>query len=330
MFDDQLPTSQGVPPNLPLGEPEDMFDTIDPAPQEEGVLDSSTNIIQEGKMAEQVSNQMIPTVSSGSSAVSAGKLQPKDPIMTGSASFEQDPMLQDHITTMPVELSPDIPRSSTTEPITSTAFTGGSMAVDDMKSPNIVKTITLIVVIVFVGVIVIGGGWFVFTQVARNNTNPTPVPMIDVVDMPMFDDNPLVEDIIIQEEDTFDSVISPDDAPPTIPLPTANTVTPADIMDNRILFGDDLDTDEDGLPDWYEIEIGTDPFNWDTDGDGLSDGDEVLIWGTDPLNPDTDGDGFSDGDEVAAGYSPLVGGGARLFETTPPPVVNNGNSNNSL
>ena len=38
--------------------------------------------------------------------------------------------------------------------------------------------------------------------------------------------------------------------------------------------------------------------NIDTDGDGLSDAQEIFI-GTDPFNPDTDGDGFSDGVEVA-------------------------------
>ena len=41
----------------------------------------------------------------------------------------------------------------------------------------------------------------------------------------------------------------------------------------------------------------------DTDGDGLSDEDEVTA-GTDPANPDSDGDGISDGAEVAAGTDP--------------------------
>lgn len=69
----------------------------------------------------------------------------------------------------------------------------------------------------------------------------------------------------------------------------------------------DLDSDGDGLTDLDEINVyGTDPFNPDTDGDGLSDGEEVLKYGTDPLNPDTDGDGLSDGDEVNVyGTDPL-------------------------
>ena len=52
----------------------------------------------------------------------------------------------------------------------------------------------------------------------------------------------------------------------------------------------------------------------DSDGDGLSDEDEVNVHMTDPLVVDTDGDEVSDGDEVAAGSNPLVidtdGGGA--------------------
>lgn len=59
-----------------------------------------------------------------------------------------------------------------------------------------------------------------------------------------------------------------------------------------------LDSDEDGLLDGREKELGTDPNKADTDGDGLSDGDEVLKYHTDPLKVDTDGDELSDGDEV--------------------------------
>jgi outer membrane protein OmpA-like peptidoglycan-associated protein len=58
------------------------------------------------------------------------------------------------------------------------------------------------------------------------------------------------------------------------------------------------DEDEDGLTYDQERLYGTDPYNPDTDGDGLKDGEEIYKYRTDPLNPDTDGDGISDGDEV--------------------------------
>ncbi|HUL44964.1 MAG TPA: OmpA family protein [Bacteroidota bacterium] len=58
------------------------------------------------------------------------------------------------------------------------------------------------------------------------------------------------------------------------------------------------DADHDGLTNKQEAELGTDPHNPDTDGDGLSDGDEVLKYHTDPLKKDSDGDGLSDYDEV--------------------------------
>jgi hypothetical protein len=49
-------------------------------------------------------------------------------------------------------------------------------------------------------------------------------------------------------------------------------------------------------------------LNLDTDGDGLSDGAEVLKYKTDPLNPDTDGDGHSDGKEVGLLCDPVQSG----------------------
>lgn len=68
-----------------------------------------------------------------------------------------------------------------------------------------------------------------------------------------------------------------------------------------------VDSDGDGLTDSEEIDLyGTDPTNPDTDGDGLSDGDEVLIDGTNPLVADTDGGGIGDGQEVLVdGTNPL-------------------------
>ncbi len=65
------------------------------------------------------------------------------------------------------------------------------------------------------------------------------------------------------------------------------------------------DTDMDGLSNIREASIGTDPNIPDTDGDGLTDGEEVQVWHTNPLNRDTDGDSLIDGQEIKIGTDPL-------------------------
>ena len=62
------------------------------------------------------------------------------------------------------------------------------------------------------------------------------------------------------------------------------------------------DSDFDGLPDWYEIKYGFNPYNpddanKDADGDGLSNLQEFQL-GTDPSNWDTFGNGVPDGVEL--------------------------------
>lgn len=82
-----------------------------------------------------------------------------------------------------------------------------------------------------------------------------------------------------------------------------------------------VDADEDGVPDndprlpLDEARFGSDPTRRDTDGDGLTDGEEIMasswVWEMlpavsnvhaaylrpDPRNPDTDGDGLRDGED---------------------------------
>lgn len=77
-----------------------------------------------------------------------------------------------------------------------------------------------------------------------------------------------------------------------------------DTDDNGILDSNE-DFDSDGLINIQEYYNGTEPYSKDTDNDGLSDGDEVNIYGTDPLKTDTDDDGLEDGDEIYFECDPL-------------------------
>jgi hypothetical protein len=111
------------------------------------------------------------------------------------------------------------------------------------------------------------------------------------------------------ETDSYFSVLNNFTSPSARPSSTSGTgtagtgasATPADVPPIDPL----TDSDGDGLPDWLEMLIGTDPQNPDTDGDGLNDFEELFIYRTNPLNADTDGDGFSDGVEVLFGSDPL-------------------------
>ncbi len=96
-----------------------------------------------------------------------------------------------------------------------------------------------------------------------------------------------------------DSLYDPDDANPCIPNFKAQL---CDFDGDGIVNQNDLDDDNDGVPDLQDV----DPFNpnSDSDGDGITDkvetkGDGKYDAGIDsnPLNPDTDGDGIKDGIE---------------------------------
>ena len=65
-----------------------------------------------------------------------------------------------------------------------------------------------------------------------------------------------------------------------------------------------LDTDRDGLSDEQEVLLETDPNNQDSDDDGVADGGEANA-GTDPLNPDSDGHGYTDKEELDLQSDPL-------------------------
>ncbi len=83
---------------------------------------------------------------------------------------------------------------------------------------------------------------------------------------------------------------------------------PTNAMEETAFFvaADQSDSDGDWISDAMErLVLGTNPLFTDTDGDGLSDGEE-LAFGIDPISGDTDGDGLTDVEER---------GRARVLET---------------
>lgn len=86
---------------------------------------------------------------------------------------------------------------------------------------------------------------------------------------------------------------------------TGTEPTMADSDEDGISDADE-DADEDGLTNRTELLCGTDLTKKDTDSDGLSDFEETTIYNTDPVNYDSDGDTLSDGDEIYLGLNPLM------------------------
>lgn len=111
----------------------------------------------------------------------------------------------------------------------------------------------------------------------------------------------------------------------------------------------DPDTDQDGMPDWWEIKYGlnplssagengasgdpdqdqltnlgeyqndTDPYNFDTDGDLLADGPELTRYQTSPTNIDSDSDTYYDAeDSLIAYYDQSSQTALTLWATLPP------------
>lgn len=89
-----------------------------------------------------------------------------------------------------------------------------------------------------------------------------------------------------------------------------NIVAPKESMtiEDAIAFVSEKFKEQQQIMNPPESEISTstvDLYQIDTDGDKLTDGNEVHQYHTNPLQKDTDGDGYDDGMEVKSGHDPL-------------------------
>lgn len=177
----------------------------------------------------------------------------------------------------------------------------------EVKQPILGKVLLFLIIAVVLGAVIFGG-WYAYNKIIQNKPTAA-VSNINTV----VQSQPIVETTTVEKTPVLpveEKKAEPVVATTSFSAPTSSDVT-TKMNNDKILFGEVVDSDKDGLDDVREKELGTDPYNADTDGDGLSDGDEVIIWKTNPLNPDTDGDSYKDGDEVRNGYNPL--GPGKLF-----------------
>jgi len=139
-----------------------------------------------------------------------------------------------------------------------------------------------------------------------NGNNPTDPTEPDSDDDGLCDGPNTVEDVCQTGEDLdADGERDPTETDPNNPDTDGGSVNDG----NEVIIqgtdpldpSDDIqrDSDGDGLENPEEDELGTDPFNPDTDADGLTDFIEVRGDNpTDPLDPDSDADELCDGPET--------------------------------
>lgn len=279
MFDDQN-TNQGAGAPPPNLPVDDIF--------------AGTDVVA-SPVVEPVNLPLAPEPSSPS-ALSAGVLKPVNAVPTPATFSLPDP-------------SPIRPLTGP-EPalkLPSAALPNQNLQDDyTIKEPGIWRAVIMLIIVVFGILLIIFGGWWVYTSFIKGGTDDS-FPVNTQTLSPAQNLEQKVETGPVAS--TLDENLLRQDV---AKQPVEDTI------DNSVLFGQQVDSDGDGLSDEREKSLGTDPENWDTDGDTLSDFDEVSVWSTDPFNPDTDGDGFFDGAEVKNGYNPS--GPGSIFE---PPVSNN-------
>ncbi|MBI5222514.1 MAG: hypothetical protein HY980_03390, partial [Candidatus Magasanikbacteria bacterium] len=223
-----------------------------------------------------------PAIPAPHSALSAGILRPKQP-ETPAVDYSVPPR----------------------QPSPAPMATNQPQEIYKIKEPALTRGLITIIIILVVVAILGGGGWWIYNSFIKTDNS---------LNLGTESEAPLIK--------TEEAVVAPDEEEPLATGGEEEAVSPGfepseaavDVLDEQVLFGEPVDKDGDNLDDLKEAELGTDPANWDTDNDGLGDGDEILIWQTDPLNPDTDGDSYLDGAEVKNGYRP--NGPGKIFEPT--------------
>ncbi|HRH23174.1 MAG TPA: hypothetical protein PK295_00930, partial [Candidatus Magasanikbacteria bacterium] len=233
MFDDvQPPKSGNTPPNLPIGEPEDIFEAAD------STLQPTETALPENSLS--VPREPITTINT---ALDAGVLRPKIESAETSPSTVQP-------------LSSSIPSSSLKALEPSESYTihtpsapflaeeRGVMqnqAGVPQEAPFSGRKILMIIITLVILIVIGFGSLWIYTSFIKKN---------------------ITENNFIPTDTSSDGTSSnPVDTTPdsTVIIPTSTN------PEDSILFGEPVDTDSDGILDTDEAGYGTNTLSWDTD-----------------------------------------------------------------
>ena len=118
------------------------------------------------------------------------------------------------------------------------------------------------------------------TNQEDENSNYSSLLTDDEGEVPMGSDSDDNQDNGLQDNGLGDDLLNPEDVFASSTKPVA------------------VDSDGDGLSDEQELIHGTNPNLVDSDNDGLTDYEEVIVYGTNPLSADSDNDYLTDYEEV--------------------------------
>ncbi|MDD3435331.1 MAG: hypothetical protein PHY76_02520 [Patescibacteria group bacterium] len=164
---------------------------------------------------------------------------------------------------------------------------------DEAETKGSKKIIKLVLAgVIFILLVILG--YIIYLKLIAPKSEPVEPALIDVPlegseSVPTITPGIGLEAQDSQEENipTVNPAVS--DEPSLIPSVPLGTTTPPIA---------NIDSDGDGLTDEQEMILGTNPFYPDSDDDGLSDYEEASIYLTNPLNSDSDSDGLSDYEEI--------------------------------
>lgn len=198
----------------------------------------------------------------------------------------------------------------------------GLAAGDNLPSPEITpkRSVLKIIVFVTIGLAILGGAYLAYSQFSKIKAEN------EEIAVPLVPSQPVASSTA-KKPGTPANYVSPSDIPglensafssastsevilaTTTDLFTEDSLPPIDSPASSTAESiSRVDSDQDGLTDTEEKDLGTNINIIDTDMDGLSDYEEVNIYKSNPLSADTDGDTYLDGAEVKNGYDPTRAG----------------------